>query len=256
MTKTSYGTKDLAWGGLIVATVAGDFTDSLGVVIPSTGIYAQQASTTHTVKISSKEKTVVNEKYLPESLRFYSETKETELVLVNEEYTSEFISDYGAFGKWIDFNQGLDDTPEMVNVTLDGIEYPNLVVEETVLGPCVGNFALLNPLGGSYENTGEPFVMGVGWVELLIATDMTQSTTHTLKVAMPVTEEIVHKIDPKYLPDSLGNDNVYTKDEVDNLLANHSGLPSYSSSNNGQFLQVVNGKAAWVKVADAEGASF
>ena len=49
---------------------------------------------------------------------------------------------------------------------------------------------------------------------------------------------------------------VYTKTQVDNLLANHSGLPSSSSSNNGQFLQVVNGKAAWVKVADAEGASF
>lgn len=34
------------------------------------------------------------------------------------------------------------------------------------------------------------------------------------------------------------------------------GLPSYSSSNNGQFLMIVNGSPAWVSIPDANGEEF
>ena len=45
-------------------------------------------------------------------------------------------------------------------------------------------------------------------------------------------------------------------EDVDNRIDNIRAVPSCSTSNNGQFLMVVNGKATWTTVPNAEGVSF
>ena len=93
----------------------------------------------------------------------------------------------------------------------------------------------------------------------------------------------VHKIDERYLPDSMStvytdvvrygvngqglsstqksyarnNIDVYSRSEVDNKLANAGGgLPSVTASDNGKFLRVVNGAWAKATINSAEEATF
>lgn len=48
----------------------------------------------------------------------------------------------------------------------------------------------------------------------------------------------------------------YSKTEIDDKLSSMSSLPTYTSSDEGKFLRIVNGAPQWVSVPNAEEASF
>ena len=105
----------------------------------------------------------------------------------------------GAFGANISFVNTLTIIPESVTVILDGWEYKDLAVITTPLGCIAGNLSKVNALQGtSFEDTGEPFMLGIDEYGCLLATDMTQSTTHNIIVKIP-DEEIIHKLDNKFI---------------------------------------------------------
>ena len=144
----------------------------------------------------------------------------TEMVVtevINGEYTSAPVERFGgAFGSDMMYYEELPGVPEVINLVLDGVEYNNLNPIVTDIGPLVGNLAMLNPLlGTSFEDTGESFVMGVGYAGCLLATDITQSTTHSVIISCPV--ETVIKIDWAYLPEGVSNNGfvmAYTSDII------------------------------------------
>lgn len=123
--------------------------------------------------------------------------------LVNTIYTSESIEDFGgAFGMVLPYIGSLDEIPATINVVLDGVSYNNLTTSETVIGGyAAGNLSKLNALIGNdiYEDTGEPFVIGIDPNYCIVATDLLQPTYHEIQVTVPA-EQII-KLDEKYLPD-------------------------------------------------------
>lgn len=48
----------------------------------------------------------------------------------------------------------------------------------------------------------------------------------------------------------------YSKTEIDTKLATMSGLPAYTSDDEGKFLRIVDGTPQWVTIPSAEEASF
>ena len=158
------------------------------------------------------------------------------------------IPDFGgAYGMGFSCNVSENQQiPEYVCVTLDGIEYKKLAVSETPIGYVAGNLSKINALAGtSYEDTGEPFVLGIDRPDFcLLATVMTESTTHSVEVYY--SNEYVVKLDEKYLPNSINTfrevvdtEIAALKDDVKSLEA--SILPAVDETSNNKILQVVNG---------------
>lgn len=125
---------------------------------------------------------------------------------------------YGAYIDYVDFVSGLTYT-----VILDGISY---------------QLTCINDDGDKYVAQTE------GDVQFTIRTSGSDSAIlvnsqgeHTISIAL--TEDIVKKIDAKYLPDDIG------------------GTPAIdTAADEGKFLRVVGGVAAWSTVPNAEEVSF
>lgn len=153
-------------------------------------------------------------KFLDEKTKDCPRTEIEWVEVINGEYTSEpqeYIG--GTYGMLIAYDEAQESAPNIISITLDGIEYNSLVAQETPIGFAVGNLSKLNALAGTdYEDTGEPFCCGISNVACLIATDLTQSTTHNIVVYLP--EETTVKLDKKYLPDGLA-----TEEYVDEKVA-------------------------------------
>ena len=93
-----------------------------------------------------------------------------------------------------------DDTT--LDVVFDGASYPCKWLEQAGNRiPVFGNFAIANP---SVTDTGEPFVFSLGSTEnaIIIAIVCKVAGTHT--VAVSYQQDVVHKIDGKFLPDDIG----------------------------------------------------
>ena len=140
---------------------------------------------------------------------FYGET--TMVTAADSEYTSEPLEDIGgAYVTIVPIDADLLDSLVVeditfVNITFDGIEYNNLELQwvEELGTFAVGNLSLANPiLGTEYSDTEEPFVLAfMGDYDILI-TDLTQSTTHTVKMDVPQLQ-IVKQIDDRYLSNDI-----------------------------------------------------
>lgn len=91
-----------------------------------------------------------------------------------------------------------DDTT--LDVVFDGASYPCKWLEQAGNRiPVFGNFAIANP---SVTDTGEPFAFSFGGVKHGIAIACKVAGTHT--VAVSYQQDVVHKIDGKFLPDDIG----------------------------------------------------
>ena len=143
----------------------------------------------------------------------YTETTVTESVLASGTYTSESMDYFlGAYVAVVPTDSTVEIASMKYTVIFDGVEYKNIEVYETPVGKLLGNGALIAPLFEAYglsapEDTGEPFVLNGVFAdssisELLLATDITQSTTHELSL-MHVVEtisDVTVKVPDKYLP--------------------------------------------------------
>lgn len=124
----------------------------------------------------------------------------TEMVsvdLLNSEYESHYIEDYGVFGFYDDFDEILESVPETVSVTFDGTEYKDLIITSTPsIGSLAGNLAFMNQLlGTSFDDTGEPFLMLVKINRVTVIVLDTEATIHSLRIMATV---------PKIKPLSIG----------------------------------------------------
>ena len=123
-------------------------------------------------------------------------------VYADGEYTSKFRDGYGVFG--ISINDGLEAIPENMSVVFDGVRYTNLQSGEIPgMGFVFGNLSFMNAaMGTAYENTGEPFIVGVSTsgMTVFLMTE-TESKTHTLTVKI---NEAVHPIPGELLPEGVG----------------------------------------------------
>ena len=93
-----------------------------------------------------------------------------------------------------------DDTT--FDVVFDGASYQCKWLEQGGKRiPVFGNFAIVNP---SVTDTGEPFVFSVEQAidDIMIAIACKVAGTHT--VAVSYQQDVVHKIDGKFLPDDIG----------------------------------------------------
>lgn len=140
----------------------------------------------------------IPEKFLPDYLPKV-ETIVGEKLISTTCQTKSLASYGGAFGANIPFANTLTAIPESVTVILDGWEYKDLAVITTPLGCIAGNLSKVNALQGtSFEDTGEPFMLGIDEYGCLLATDMTQSTEHSVTVKIPDVET-VNKLDNKFI---------------------------------------------------------
>lgn len=122
-----------------------------------------------------------------------------EVELINGTYTTELQSDLGAYGAIIPYTKELDAVPATINVTVDGVAYRYLSVTNVPgLGDCAGNLSMLNPMGFTYPDTGEPFVVGVAEDAALFTTDLTQSKTVSLNLSV-VEGDVTKTLAPEYL---------------------------------------------------------
>ena len=131
-------------------------------------------------------------------------TQMGEVVQIDGEYVSEFIQEFGVYGVNAYFQSGYESVPEKLSIVFDGAEYRDLKVTKLEgLGSVTGNLYFMNDLmGTSFENTGEPFLAGVGTAGVTIMTTETESTRHTVVVLGP--GEVVHKLDRKFIPEDVG----------------------------------------------------
>lgn len=132
--------------------------------------------------------------YLPKIETIVGET------LISQICQTESLASYGgAFGINLPFANKLTSIPEKLTIILDGIEYKDLAVITTPLGCITGNLSKVNALQGtSFEDTGEPFMLGIDEYGCLLATNMTQSTTHYITVKISDVE-VIHKLDSKFI---------------------------------------------------------
>lgn len=140
---------------------------------------------------------------------FYGET--SIITVADGEYASEPLEDIGgAYVAIIQIDENLlsslvVEDITFVNITFDGIEYNNLELQwvEALETFAVGNLSLANPiLGTEYQDTEEPFALAImGSYDILI-TDLTQSTTHTVKMDVPQLQ-VVKQIDDRYLSNDI-----------------------------------------------------
>lgn len=140
----------------------------------------------------------------------YTETAVSEAELASGTYTSEYAPDYGCFLAVISTDSSvIMSAPCYYNVTFDGKEYQRLESYSTEVGWFLGNGSILAPLFAAYgleppADTGEPFVLKVSpdesWAEVLMATDLTQSTTHevTFLYCKETVSENITKLPSKY----------------------------------------------------------
>lgn len=93
-----------------------------------------------------------------------------------------------------------DDTT--FDVVFDEASYPCKWLEHSGNRiPVFGNFAIFDP---SSTDTGEPFAFSVGQVENDIAIAIACKVAGTHTVAVSYQQDVVHKIDGKFLPDDIG----------------------------------------------------
>ena len=128
--------------------------------------------------------------------------------VANGTYTSESMVEFGgAYGLIVQYLENAKHScPTIMNLILDGVEYNNLHVQETAAGYAAGNLSKLNALiGTDYPDTGEPFIIGWDVGTCIFATDMSQSTTHSIVLYFSDSECEIVKLDEKYLPDKIVN---------------------------------------------------
>lgn len=118
-------------------------------------------------------------------------------VYADGEYVSRFIPYFGVFV--IDFSDDVETIPESVSVVFDGVKYSNLNSAEVPgMGTAFGNLYYMNAvIGTSYENTGEPFLVGVSNIGVTLFLADTESTRHTVTITFNKT---IHPIPGKLLP--------------------------------------------------------
>lgn len=140
--------------------------------------------------------------------------------IVNGTYTSESNERYGGAYLKIIWYEGddLKAIPTKVNVVFNGVEYNNLsvVYVEAMNNYFAGNLSIGNAIAGTnYPDTGEPFALGIGNGGCTLISDLTQSTTDTFVMSIP--EEVLVKLDEKYLPDGLATEEYVQQYIADNF---------------------------------------
>ena len=141
----------------------------------------------------------INEKGIPTAWEAVPWGYTEGTVYADGEYTSKFLNGYGVFG--ITINDGLEAIPENMSVVFDGVRYTNLQSGEVPgIGFVFGNLSFMNAaMGTAYENTGEPFIVGVSTIGMTVfLMTETESKTHTLTVKI---NEAVHPIPGELLPE-------------------------------------------------------
>lgn len=169
----------------------------------------------------------------------FGEEYVTETVFTRDPLTGfEYNSVYSCYFCPIPLTPFILEDGETYRIVWDGTTYESTALTANVSGTtfvCVGNGIVI---GG--PNTGEPFAIGYntanGWMNFFA---LTAGESHTVGIYRDST--VVKTIDPKFLPESGSASN---------------GLPAATTEDEGKFLRVVNGAAAWVAVPNAEEASF
>ncbi len=123
---------------------------------------------------------------------FYEEAGEAELD--SGEYTSVLNDAYGAYCVPGTFHEQLAEYPDQCTITLDGAVYEGLRITYIEgLGRMCGNLSLMNSLmGTSFENTGEPFFVGISMVDYIMFVTDTAPTKHNVRFAVPC--QVFHSI--------------------------------------------------------------
>lgn len=122
-------------------------------------------------------------------------------VLACETHISKLNATYGAYVFGLSFNAHLDSIPltSVYSVEYDGVEYKNLAAVELQGMRFFGNLYFLNSLfGTSFENTGEPFILGGDSTGMMMLTLDSQETTHAVKIYINGTYH--HPLDMCYFP--------------------------------------------------------
>lgn len=122
-------------------------------------------------------------------------------VLACETHISKLNATYGAYAFGLSFNAHLDSIPltSVYSVEYDGVEYKNLAAVELQGIHFFGNLYFLNSaLGTSFENTGEPFVLGGDSSGMMMLTLDSQETTHAVNIFIDGTYH--HPLDMCYFP--------------------------------------------------------
>lgn len=120
-------------------------------------------------------------------------------------------------------------------ITFDEINYSCKSVN-FIDNICIGN---LNIVESSFENTGEPFVIIYAADYFTIATRLS-GTTHT--VTIKIVDEIIHKLDKKYLPDNylsnidpIGTGSFSLNRNIDTTIGNYSFAEGYYTTASGNY---------------------
>lgn len=130
---------------------------------------------------------------------FYVQSSDT--VLLDGEFTTEYIDTYGVFGIDTAYIETQEAAPEMVTLVYDGVEYKGLTFTDIPdLGKVGGNLYHMNALfGTSFEDTGEPFILAVTKTGCAIMTLDTEATAHIIRLF--IAGESIEKINPSCLPE-------------------------------------------------------
>lgn len=128
---------------------------------------------------------------------FYEEIVEKELA--SGDYVGTIDTDFGVFFVGGSYYEQLDINPKQVTITLDGVTYKDLkTVYIQNLGYLCGNLYYLNSIAGtSFENTGEPFMAGVGTSGFKVFLLDTAPTQHSVKITTP--SKVVHTISQDFI---------------------------------------------------------
>lgn len=117
-------------------------------------------------------------------------------------YRSTLYSEYGFYGFVLVFNEYATESTYLTSVhsiEYDGVEYTNPATVELSGTHFCGNLYFLNQLfGASFENTGEPFLLGGTVDGTTMFTLDTQETAHTVQIYIDGTNH--QRIDLCYTP--------------------------------------------------------
>jgi hemerythrin-like domain-containing protein len=108
---------------------------------------------------------------------------------------------YGAFTFNLLFNEYAGSIPlsAIMSVEYDGVEYTNLAGFASGGMQFFGNLYFLNTIfGTSFENTGEPFIIGGDTSGMIVLTTDNESTRHSIQIYIEGTYH--HRIDRCYQP--------------------------------------------------------
>lgn len=158
-------------------------------------------ATAHAIRlfIAGEPVDKINPSCLPEG---YPYTELGDKVLIDGEFTTQYLEQYGFFGINVPFEEALETVPEKATLVYDGVEYSVTFTDIPGLGKVGGNLFFVNSLfGTSFENTGEPFILGADQYGCIVVTLDTTPTAHTFKVSAEGI--VIHKLSREYIDETL-----------------------------------------------------